>query len=158
MAKRESSKEIIKTYITTRFDYDLNRSLDEIRPNYSFEVSGSQINLKTTTKFFQDVQGKYVMAPYLILNDLQGYQNGHADGANTMHPSYVVGVATPKGHSSKSNFGYEIANGNTKTGHSVSLEFTQAIDPTWQKHNMSYGLIMYKEQGDSLVFVNAFTK
>lgn len=135
-----------------------NKSEVVVNSNYSFSVTGNKLSLKTTTKFFKDVKGKYLMAPYLILNDLQGYQNGHADGSNTMHPNYVVGVALPKGHDKKFDFGYEIANGNTKAGHTVSLEFTQEVDPTWLKHNLSYGLIMFKEQGDTLMFVNAFTK
>jgi len=39
MAKDGSTKTAIKDYISNKFDYDLDRTLDEIRPNYTFEVS-----------------------------------------------------------------------------------------------------------------------
>lgn len=39
LAKKAKTKEEIKNYITSTFDYDLNFTLDEIRPTYEFDVS-----------------------------------------------------------------------------------------------------------------------
>jgi ADP-ribosylglycohydrolase len=39
LARNGKSKEEIKSYIEQQFDYDLSKSLDEIRPGYSFDVS-----------------------------------------------------------------------------------------------------------------------
>lgn len=39
MAKKGASKDEIKAYIIESFGYDLTRTLDEIRPNYEFDVS-----------------------------------------------------------------------------------------------------------------------
>ena len=39
MARTGSSKEEIKQYVGKTFGYDLNRTIEEIRPGYSFEVS-----------------------------------------------------------------------------------------------------------------------
>lgn len=39
MARNGKSKEEIKNYITTRYGYNLDRSIDEIRPDYRFDVS-----------------------------------------------------------------------------------------------------------------------
>ncbi len=39
MARQGKAKEIIKQEIERRFDYDLSRSLSEIRPDYKFDVS-----------------------------------------------------------------------------------------------------------------------
>lgn len=39
MARTGSDKNTIKAEITTRFGYDLNRTIEQIRPTYSFEVS-----------------------------------------------------------------------------------------------------------------------
>jgi len=39
MARNGASKEEIRDYISKKFDYDLNRSCDQIRPLYGFEVS-----------------------------------------------------------------------------------------------------------------------
>jgi ADP-ribosylglycohydrolase len=39
LARTGSSKDEIKAYITKQFGYNLSRTLDEIRPDYSFDVS-----------------------------------------------------------------------------------------------------------------------
>ena len=39
LARQGESKEEIKSYIETEFDYDLDRSLTEIRPLYKFDVT-----------------------------------------------------------------------------------------------------------------------
>jgi ADP-ribosylglycohydrolase len=39
LARKGESKEYIKREISTRFAYNLNRTLDEIRPGYHFDVS-----------------------------------------------------------------------------------------------------------------------
>jgi len=39
MARQRGSKEEIRYFITARFDYDLRRTLDSIRPNYKFDES-----------------------------------------------------------------------------------------------------------------------
>jgi len=39
MARTDSSKEDIKLYVESTFGYDLNRTIDEIRPTYEFDVS-----------------------------------------------------------------------------------------------------------------------
>lgn len=39
LARKGKSKHEIKTYVEEKFGYDLNRTIDEIRPNYKFDVS-----------------------------------------------------------------------------------------------------------------------
>ncbi|MBU4174344.1 MAG: ADP-ribosylglycohydrolase family protein [Actinobacteria bacterium] len=39
LSRSGNSKTEVKEYLETRFDYDLGKSLDEIRPNYTFDVS-----------------------------------------------------------------------------------------------------------------------
>ena len=39
LARTGSSKQEIKKYIESKFDYDLNRTIDDIRPIYEFDVS-----------------------------------------------------------------------------------------------------------------------
>lgn len=39
LARTGSSKDVIKEYVTKEFGYDLNRTCDEIRPGYEFDVS-----------------------------------------------------------------------------------------------------------------------
>jgi ADP-ribosylglycohydrolase len=39
LARNNISREHIKRYVETKFDYDLNKTLEEIRPTYRFDVS-----------------------------------------------------------------------------------------------------------------------
>lgn len=39
LARKQTSKEEIKRFVTRRFGYDLNRTLDRIRPHYAFDSS-----------------------------------------------------------------------------------------------------------------------
>jgi len=39
MARKGATKEAIRTYITNQFGYDLNRTIDDIRPDYKFNES-----------------------------------------------------------------------------------------------------------------------
>lgn len=39
LARTGSSKEQIRAFVTDRYDYDLDRTLDEIRPSYQFKVT-----------------------------------------------------------------------------------------------------------------------
>ena len=39
MARNGNDKEEIRSYISQKYNYDLNRTCDDIRPNYNFEVS-----------------------------------------------------------------------------------------------------------------------
>jgi ADP-ribosylglycohydrolase len=39
LARKGKPKQAIKTYVEQQFGYDLSRTIDEIRPNYTFDVS-----------------------------------------------------------------------------------------------------------------------
>ncbi len=127
--------------------------------NYDMVVSGNQVTLKTTTKFFKNVEGTYYMAPYMIVDNIVGNQQGHADGVNTVHHNYVAGIAKPSGTSANKDWGYTIAAGSIKEGYTANLEFTMTRDIGWNESDISFGLIIFKKgEDDKLEFVNAFTK
>ena len=127
--------------------------------NYNFSVSGNKVSLITTTKFFQDVEGDYLMAPYMIVDGIIGNQAGNPAGANTVHHKYVSDIAKPVTSSEVNNFGYTIASGGAKLGQTISMEFELTKDPNWNNSDISFGLIIFRqESSDSLTFINAFTK
>lgn len=126
--------------------------------NYEFSVSGTQVNLKTTTKFFQNAEGDYYVAPYMIVDNIVGYQNGHADGNSTVHHNYVAKIAKPTTLSSNKDWGYKVGTGKISKGHTVTLEFEATRDLTWHENDISFGVVIFKDVNDTLRFVNAFTK
>ncbi len=126
--------------------------------NYDMEVSGQNVSLKTTTKFFANVEGVYYIAPYMMVDNIVGYQNGHDDGNNTIHHNYVARIAKPTTVSSVKNFGYQLTTNGAERGYTVNLDFTAKKDVTWNTKDISFGLVIYKEEPWGLQFVNAFTK
>jgi hypothetical protein len=126
--------------------------------NYELEVNGQNVSLKTTTKFFTDVEGVYYLAPYMIVDGIVGYQNGHPDGANTVHHKYVAGIAKPVNVFDDENFGYQITSNGARMGQTVNLDFTMKRDVTWDAKDISFGVVIFKQESWGLQFVNAFTK
>jgi len=55
LARKGASKEMIKLYITQQFKYDLTRSIDEIRPDYKFDVSCQGTVPQAITAFIESV-------------------------------------------------------------------------------------------------------
>ena len=53
MARTGSTKDDIKKYITSRYDYDLSRTLDEIRPNYRHVESCQETVPEAITAFLE---------------------------------------------------------------------------------------------------------
>tara|TARA_R110001606_G_scaffold279648_1_gene428212 strand:- start:355 stop:1125 length:771 start_codon:yes stop_codon:yes gene_type:complete len=126
--------------------------------NYDMIIGGDRITLRTTTKFFTDVEGHFILAPYLIVDNIVGYQNGHPDDNNTTHRNYVVNIATPTTNVLTKNFGYQITTKGADRGFTVNLEFEVDRNPLWPARNISFALIIFKRQPWGLEFINAFTK
>lgn len=141
---------VIKQHI--ELDYVIANS------NYDMEVSGQNVLLKTTTKFFSNVEGVYYIAPYMIVDNIVGYQNGHADGNSTIHHNYVARIAKPTTVSTVKNFGYQLTTNGAERGYTINLEFTAKRDISWDTKDISFGLIIFKQESWGLGFVNAFTK
>ena len=131
-----------------------------LNANYAMEFEGDKIKLHTTTKFFQNTEGRYRITPLLIVDNIVAPQTGHPDTPNTLHKRVPVDVAVPiDGVTAASYDGYLIASGDIKEGYTVNLECEVDRDPSWANEDISFAILMFKENSDgSLEFVNAFTK
>jgi|TARA_B110000908_G_C10206619_1_gene428073 hypothetical protein len=128
--------------------------------NYTMELDGDKIKLHTTTKFFQTSEGRYRITPLLIIDNIIAPQAAHPDTTNTRHKKVPVDVAAPIGGVTEPSYdGYLIASGDIKAGYTVNLECEVDRDPSWATEDISFAILMFKENSDgSLEFVNAFTK
>ncbi len=127
--------------------------------NYEMTLEGDRIVLKTTTKFFQEAEGTYRIAPYLILDGIIANQTGHPDGANTEHKKVPIDIAKPLDAANSNFLGYVIADGSIHSGYTVNLECEVDADPSWDPNNISFALMIIKDHGDgSYSLVNTFTK
>jgi len=126
--------------------------------NYDMSVEGQKVSIKTTTQFFTDVEGEFYIAPYMIVDNIVGYQNGHPDENNTVHHNYVASIAIPTTVNGDSDFGYQITTKGADRGFTVNLNFETNKNPTWQTRDISFALIIFKKQSWGLEFINGFTK
>ena len=149
-------------FLPTAPDSVLTKHIDAeyviVNSNYDMVVSGDNIKLNTTTKFFLDVDGEYLLAPYLIVDNIIGYQNGHPDGNFTTHKNYVAGIAKPTTINEFRNFGYQITTNGAKRGYTINLDFEIDKNTTWKTKDISFVLLIFKKQSWGLEFINAFTK
>lgn len=134
-----------------------NSSPVVLNSNYDFFISGDKVKIRTTTQFFKETDDSYYLATYLIVDGIVAPQSGHPDGSNAEHVNVVADIAKPTTISNKKDFGYLIANG-ARQNQKVNLEFDVDYNLNWEKEDMSIAIVMFKEQGDSIVFANAFTK
>lgn len=127
--------------------------------NYEIIREGDKVKLNTTTKFFQDVEGTFALAPYLILDGLIANQAGHPDGANTEHHKVPVDIARPIGAANSDYHGYTIAEGSIKSGYTVNLECEVDVDASILTEDISFALMIFRNHGDGTYsLVNTFTK
>jgi hypothetical protein len=127
--------------------------------NYEMVRENGKIKLNTTTKFFQDVEGTFKLAPFLILDGIIANQTGHPDGANTEHKLVPIDIAKPVGAAQSDYHGYTIAEGEIHKGYTVNLECEVDADPSWDTNNISFALLIIRDHGDGTYsLVNSFTK
>ncbi|MDG1331492.1 MAG: hypothetical protein P8P74_04135 [Crocinitomicaceae bacterium] len=127
--------------------------------NYEWRMEDDKIILSTTTKFFQDINGVFTLAPYLVLDGIIANQSGHPDGANTEHHRVAVDIAKPAAVASPDFAGYTIADGQVKAGYTVNLEFEVDADASWDPNNVSFALMILQSNGDGTYkLINTFGK
>ena len=129
-----------------------------VNSNYNLSISGDILNLETTTKFFQTVNGEYLILPYVVVNGIVGYQKNHPDSPNTKLDKNVAGVANPKTFSTKQYLGYTIGNGKIAKGYTINLDFEYRINSSWDKDKIEVVLVILKKENNKYVFVNSFSK
>jgi hypothetical protein len=131
-----------------------------INGNYELDFQADELIIKTTTKFFTQFEGDVYLAPFIVVDSLIGYQNGHPDGVNTVHNRYVADVAIPinKNIDAKFEWGHMISAGVVKEGHLVNMTFKSSIKQHWEQEHVSVALVYFRKAGNGFFFINAFSK
>jgi ADP-ribosylglycohydrolase len=61
MARKKASKEDIRSEISTRFDYDLSRTCDQIRQNYHFKPTCQETVPEALAAFFESTSYEHAL-------------------------------------------------------------------------------------------------
>ena len=129
-----------------------------VNSNYEMLVQSDKILLETTVKFFRDTVGEFVIVPFLILDDIEGPQSGHANSPNVPHPKFVADIARPITLEQNSDWGYTFITGEVKAGLIMNLTFEVERKATWGEENISFTILIFKKEGTQYKFINAFSK
>lgn len=132
-----------------------------VNGNYEIDFNGNDMTIRTTSKFFSEYTGDIYLAPFIIVDDLVGYQTDHPDSPNTVHKRYVADVAVPINKSAeddKHEWGYLISSGDVKRDHTVNMTFKATKKAHWANNKISIGMIYFRKVGNQFFFLNAFTK
>ncbi len=132
-----------------------------VNGNYEIDFDGNDMTIRTTSKFFTEYTGDIYLAPFIIVDDLVGYQNDHPDSPNTVHKRYVADVAVPINKSAeddKHEWGYLISAGDVKREHTVNMTFKATKKAHWANNKISIGMVYFRKVGNQFFFINAFTK
>ncbi len=114
--------------------------------NYDMTISGTKVNLKTTTEFFSYGEGTYYLIPLLIHDD-----------PSSCNRDRIVDIAKPVGYD-RNVSGYKVAAGKIDRGFKVNLDFEVDRNLSWEEANLNFGLIIVKKVDNGYQFINAFTK
>ena len=128
--------------------------------SYELEFEPDKIIIHTTTEFFQgEPLEAFYLTPYVIVDSLIAYQEGHPDLGSTAHRKVVVDIGRIYGVEPQYH-GYKIADGNTDSGYKFNLTFEVDRLPSWtDEDQISMALVITKrDDNGNPIFVNASTQ
>jgi len=126
---------------------------------YELEFGASEITINTTTEFFQASSNEdFYLTPYLVVDSIVAFQEGHPDAGATNHRKVVVDVGRLNGHPAR-YLGYKVAGGTIDVGYKFNLQFTCERLPAWtDEDKISVALVLTKRDANGRpIFVNANT-
>lgn len=114
-------------------------------------IEGDQLTITSEVEFFEDVPGDFVLGAYLIEDKVQGYQAGYSDPNNAKH-HFVM-----RGSLSDNAWGEDFATGGGVKGDKHLKTFNVTIPSSYNKENLSYGVIIWRKISTTHVYINAYT-
>lgn len=123
--------------------------LPVVQSAYISTLSGSNLTVNTSTKFFNAASGEYYIAAYIMEDNVIAYQNGI--GNNAQHQNVL------RTSMSSSTFGELVASGSIAANSIYNKTFTYTIDNSWHADKIWLATVIWKKTGGTYVYENAFT-
>ncbi len=112
-------------------------------------LAGTELTIKTKTRFFQATEGKYYLGLYILENNLVSPQ---AANSNTAIHQKVLRTAVTTDH-----FGQLIADGTVPVDTEVDHTFTYQMPSGLTKENTEIAIVIWKVAGGDFEVVNTFS-
>ena len=121
-----------------------------LNSNYEMNISGDTVFLKTTTKFFKNVNGDFLLVPLMVLREID-------ESGVKKYKNLVVDYARSWTLPTVENMAYRLDSGYIQSGKEITNDFLLPKKAEWDDYDLTFALIMVKRVADKFEFVNSFT-
>jgi hypothetical protein len=121
-----------------------------LNSNYDMNISGDTVFLKTTTKFFKNVNGDFLLIPLMVLREID-------ESGVKKYKNLVVDYARSWTLPTVENMAYRLDSGYIQSGKEITNDFLLPKKAEWDDYDLTFALIMVKRVADKFEFVNSFT-
>ena len=121
-----------------------------LNSNYEMNISGDTVFLKTTTKFFKNVNGDFLLVPLMVLREID-------EGGVKKYKNLVVDYARSWTLPAVENMAYRLDSGYIQSGKEITNDFLLPKKAEWDDYDLTFALIMVKRVANKFEFVNSFT-
>ena len=119
----------------------------QISLGVSHAIQDDKINIRYKHKSETDLDGDYFVSLYVMENHL--FHNQASGAVNPFEHNYVIRT------SSSGAFGSKIESQNLADNQEFEDTINLDIDPTWDKSNLYVTAIIWKNNGDKFIVINA---
>jgi thiol-disulfide isomerase/thioredoxin len=123
----------------------------------TYKIVNDKIEIKSKVEFFQEAIGDYYLGIYVIESGI----DGGASAANGFVQKGTTDLNYKHNHvlrtgAVQSVFGVKITNGTATKGFSIAKDYNITIDSKWVADNLEVVGIIFKQNGATFEYVNAF--
>jgi hypothetical protein len=121
----------------------------KVNAGFKMAYGTDSIRVSTRTKFFAEMTGDFYLGIYLIENGALGVQTGLS---GTVSHHYVL-----QGSFSQP-FGTQIATGTSAANKEILTNFALKTNASWDKTKLKIAAVIWKKNGSTYEYVNAYTE
>lgn len=115
----------------------------------STSMDGDNLIIDTNVKFFQDVEGDFYVSHYIVEDNLKFFQAGFPEPNDAIHKKIL------RWHLTEDNLADQIKDGSINANESFQNTYTIPINTDWNLDSLSVQSIIWKKEGEKLLFLNA---
>ncbi len=117
--------------------------------NFTFSISGDLLTVNTNTKFFQDGNGEYYLAMYVVEDEVDEEQ----DGAPA---SYRHDFTLRSGMTETNTYGELINDAPVTSGTEFTDTYTLVLDAEWNQPKIWLAAVIWEKIGGAYSYINAY--
>ncbi|HQV00443.1 MAG TPA: Omp28-related outer membrane protein, partial [Bacteroidia bacterium] len=121
----------------------------KVNTGFKMTYGTDSVRVSTRTKFFAEMSGDIYLGVYLIEDGALGVQTG-LSGTVSHHHVLQGSFSQP--------FGTQIATGTTAANKEVLSSFALKTNAAWDKTKLKIATVIWKKNGSTYEFVNAYTE